>query len=161
MHWRMFTGIAFPFYSFLQFRDTCKLWSIKTWSSVFSSTIHLCQHPLFKQLLKCSGSLGMGRAVSHHLLPLCCTPRPNPPVCAHKGEALPLSICCFALHSAKNHIRGLPGHEANPEICLMYFTLRQVDCNFQHWIKLGELISGCWGCAFPTGSITSWQGVVK
>lgn len=25
------------------------------------------------------------------------------------------------------------------QICLMYFTLRQVDWNLHHWIKLGEL----------------------
>lgn len=63
--------------------------------------------------------------------------------CVPTEEQLcPFSICCFVLSTAKNHIRGLPGHEANPEICLMYFTLRQVDCNLHHWIKLGELNSG-------------------
>lgn len=85
-----------------------------------------------------------------------------------KEQLCPFSICCLVLSSAKNHIRGLPGHEAKPEICLMYFTLRQVDGNLHHWMKLGQLTSGDAGDVLllqdpspPDRLGNSWEGLTE
>lgn len=38
-----------------------------------------------------------------------------------KEQLCPFSICYFVLYSAKNQIKGLPGHEANSDLFNVFY----------------------------------------
>lgn len=115
---------------------------IETMSSVLRFTIHLCQHPPFQAVFEALLKFGNGGNCFLNIFAIMLHSQEKSFSCVNEGKALLLSICRFVLYSAKNCIRGFPCHEARPKTCLMYFTLRQDHCNFQHLSKVEKLTCG-------------------
>lgn len=93
---------------------------------------------------------------SQHLLPLRRTLQQNPLTPGPRRKSFAPSTCRFILYGAKNCIRHFPCHGTRPKICLMYFTLRQLHCNFQHLNEVEKLT-----CPYSAVFMSSGQWFLK